>query len=125
MRKLLSFLISPTGLLYVFVVLIQVAQGIYLAGDFEPNPGLTLLYTVGSIWIIGWWVTNDSRKRDLKWVYDLGLFLYLAWPFILPYYLIKTRGARGILAILCFLGVFVGSVIIGAVLYLLVATETG
>ncbi|MBC8031397.1 MAG: hypothetical protein H7Z16_14905 [Pyrinomonadaceae bacterium] len=119
MSKILSTLVSPTGLLYIFVALTQVAQGVYLASDFEPNPALTLLYTFGFIWIIGWWLMTDSRKREVKWVFDMGLFLYLAWPFVMPYYLIKTRGARGLLVILGFVGAYVGSLILGATLYVL------
>jgi hypothetical protein len=125
MSKFVSSLISPTGLLYIFVVLSQVAQGVYLASDFEPNPGLTLLYTFGSIWIIGWWLMTDSRKRGVKCVFDMGLFLYLAWPFFMPYYLVKTRGVKGLWVILGFAGVFVGSMIAGAGLYLLLVPTAG
>jgi hypothetical protein len=47
------------------------------------------------------------------WVYDLGFFLCIAWPFVVPYYLVKTRGAKGLLVILAFIGAYVGATIVG------------
>jgi hypothetical protein len=58
-----------------------------------------------------------------RWIYDIGFFLYLAWPIVMPYYLLKSRGAKGILAVLAFIGVYVGATVLGIVLYLLVAPE--
>lgn len=51
----------------------------------------------------------------------MGLFLYIAWPFVMPYYLLKTRGAKGLLLILAFAGVYVGALIAGAMLHALLA----
>ena len=119
MSKLLSQIAAPTVLLYIFVVITQFVGGIYLASDAEP-PGLfTLLYVVGFLWIIGWWLLSDSRKRGVRWVFDMGLFLYIAWPLILPVYLVKTRGVKGLLVILGFIGVYLGALVAGVMLYVL------
>jgi hypothetical protein len=55
-------------------------------------------------------------------VYDLGFFLYLAWPIVMPYYLIKTRGAKGLLVMLGFVAAYVGAAIIGIILSVLAIT---
>jgi hypothetical protein len=55
------------------------------------------------------------------WVYDLGFFLCIAWPLIMPYYLFKTRGAKGLLVILAFIGAYVGAAILGITLSVMVA----
>ena len=116
MASVLSRVFSPTVLLYSFVVITQFAQGLYLGQRIEA-PGLyTLLHWAAQLWIIGWWVRTDSRQRGAMWVYDLGFFLCIAWPFILPYYLVKTRGAKGLLVILAFIGVYVGATIVGITL---------
>jgi hypothetical protein len=117
MGKFLSQAGSPTALLYVFVIVTQLATGIYLAGEFEPPPSFTLLYPLGLLWVMGWWLHRDSRERGVSWVYDMGLFLYIAWPLVLPYYLLKTRGVSGLFAILTFVGVYLGAALTGAVLY--------
>ena len=121
MTNFFSRLASPTCLLYTFFIVTQVAAGFYVASGLEP-PGLfTFVLTVGSIWIIGWWLRTDSQKRGVGWVYDMGLFLYLAWPLVLPYYLFKTRGPKALLVIVGFVAAFVGAVIFGMLLYLFLA----
>lgn len=121
MSKFLSRLTSPTALLYIFLILTQIATGLYLASGLEPPAFFTLTYTLGFLWIIGWWLRTDSSKTGVRWVYDMGLFLYVAWPFVLPYYLIKSRGAKGLLVILGFVGVYIGATVIGMMLYLFLA----
>jgi len=105
MSKLLSLVASPTALLYLFVTAAEVVSGFYLAGDLEPPPAFSLLYVLGFLWVMGWWLLNDSQRRGIGRVLDIGLFLYIAWPLIMPYYLLKTGGAIGLLAITAFTGV--------------------
>lgn len=125
MNSLLSRLALRTILLYLFVTVAQVASGFYVAGELEPSPAFTLLYTLGFLWAIGWWLRADSRERGIGWVLDMGLFLYLAWPFIMVYYLLKTRGVRGFLAVAAFAALYVGAALAGVVLYVLLTPETG
>jgi hypothetical protein len=119
MSKFLSQITSPTASIYVFVIITQFVSGIYLASELEPPPIFTLLYALGLLWVIGWWLLRDSRKRGVQWAFDMGLFLYIAWPLIMPYYLLKTRGAKGLLVILGFVGVYLGALLAGVVLYVL------
>jgi hypothetical protein len=123
MTQLLKQLTSPTGLLYLFLVLTQIAAGAYGASRAEPPASFTLIYIFGFFWIIGWWLRVDSSRRGQSWVFDMGLFLYVAWPFILPYYVVKTRGTKGLLVILYFVAVYVGASIAGVVLYVLLAPQ--
>lgn len=125
MSNLLPRLVSPTALLYTYLVLTQIANGIYSASEFEPPPAFTLMYSAGLLWIVGWWLLTDSRKRGIAWVYDIGLFLSIAWPLIMPYYLVKTRRAKGLLLILAFVGTYLGALVVGVVAYLLLTLSTG
>src|SRR5947207_218276 len=122
MATVLSRILSPAPLLYSFVVITQFAYGAYLGAQLEFPAAVTLLFTVGLLWAVGWWLRTDSRRRGALSVYDLGFFLYLAWPIVMPYYLIKTRGAKGLLVILGFVAAYVGAAIIGMVLSVLVVT---
>jgi len=112
----LSRIASPTLLLYAFVVTTQVGFGIYYERQIEPPPAFTLIYAMALLWIVGWWWRTDSRKRGIPWVYDMGFFLNIAWPFVMPYYLLKSRGAKGLLVILGFASVYVGAVIVGIII---------
>jgi hypothetical protein len=125
MSNFLSKVISPTSLLYIYLILTSIALGIYLGSQIEPPAVFTFIYSAGFLWIVGWWLLTDSRKRGVAWVYDIGFFLYIAWPFIMPYYLVKTRRAKGLLLILAFVGTYVAALAVGMALYLLLASATG
>ena len=117
----LAKLVSPTALLYIYVIVMQIASGIYDAGRIEPPSGFSFIKFVGLLWIMGWWLLTDSRKRGVAWVYDIGFFLSIAWPFIMLYYLLKTRGAKGLLLILAFVSIYIGAGLVGMAFYLLLA----
>lgn len=119
MTKFRSQLTSPAALLCIFLVITQIISGIYLSRGIEPPPAYTLLHTLGFLWVIGWWLQKDSRKHGVKWVFDMGLFLYIAWPLIMPIYLFKMRGVKALLTILAFVGIYLGAYIIGAILNVL------
>ena len=55
--------------------------------------------------------------------FDMGLFLYVAWPLVLPYYLIKSRGAKGLLVILGFVAVYIGATFVGLIMYIFLAPD--
>src|SRR6266478_8970736 len=112
----LSRIFSPAPLLYTFVVITQFAYGAYLGAQLQFPEGVTFIFAIGILWAVGWWLRTDSRRRGVLSVYDLGFFLYLAWPIVMPYYLLKTRGARGLLVMLGFVASYRGSAIIGMVL---------
>jgi hypothetical protein len=104
---------SPTVLLYSFVVINQFAAGLYLGLAAEPPVAYRVLQTLAQIWIIGWWLISDSRKRGIAWVYDLGLFVFIGWPILMTYYLIKTRRAKALLVMLGFIGVYIWATMAG------------
>src|SRR5262245_64884342 len=107
-------LFSPTILLYSFVVITQFCYGLYLGRQIEAPSAYTALHWVAQFWIMGWWLRSDSRKRGW-WVYDMGFFLSVAWPIVMPYYLVKTRGSRGLLVILGFVAAYIGATIAGGI----------
>jgi len=109
----LSRIFSPAVLLYVFVVITQIGHGVYVVTEGGAPASFTLANTLGIVWLIGWWLRRDSQRRDFAGVYDMGLFLYILWPFIMPYYLLKTRGARGLLVVLGFIAAYVGGYLVG------------
>ena len=123
--SILPKLVSPTVLLYIYVIIMQIARGVYLTGKIESAPAYEVIDFVGLFWILGWWLLTDSRKRGIAWVYDMGFFLSIAWVFVMPYYLLKTRGAKGLLLILAFICVYFGAILVGGTLYLVIALSTG
>jgi hypothetical protein len=121
MSSFIQRLASPAALLYIFIILTQIPQGFYSAGQIEPPPAFTLIFSAGLLWIVGWWLLTDSRKRDIPWIFDIGFFLSIAWPFVIPYYLLKTRGSKGLLFIFAFISTYVAALVVGIILYWLLA----
>jgi hypothetical protein len=115
-----SQLLSPTMLLYSFIVFTQIGFGLYYGRQIEPPAAYTLLYAIAVIWIVGWWLRSDSRKRGIPLVYDMGFFLYVAWPFIMPYYLFKSRGVKGLIIILGFVCAYVGALLVGVTISVMI-----
>ena len=112
-NSLLSRIFSPTVLLYAFVVISQIGHGIYVVTEGGAPAVITFINALGFLWLVGWWLRRDSRLRSIISIYDLGLFLYILWPFIMPYYLLKTRGTRGLLVIFGFVVAYVGGLVVG------------
>src|SRR6266849_10928919 len=109
MTIVLSRILYPTTLLYSFVLITQFAEGVYLGRQIDPPGAFSLLRWAALLWIVGWWLRADSRKRGVASVYDIGFFLCIAWPLVMPYYLVKTRGVKGLLVILGFIAAYVGA----------------
>src|SRR5688572_22251580 len=60
------------------------------------------------------WLDEDSRRRPeiYRPSFDLGLFVCMAWIFYFPFYLLRTRGAKGWLWIVGLLSLaFLGTVL--------------
>ena len=55
---------------------------------------------------IALWTQNDARTRKLYQPYEFGYFVFLFWPLILPYQLVKTRGMEGLMRYLGFISLY-------------------
>src|SRR5262245_56026246 len=117
-----SRILAPAPLFYTVVVITQFANGAYLGAQLQFPDGITLIYQAAILWSVGWWVQTDSRRRGVLSVYDLGFFLGLAWPVVMTFYLLKTRGAKGLLVILCVVVAYGGAAILGGFFSLLIVT---
>jgi hypothetical protein len=116
MTNIFTRLSAPTAFLFLFVIVSQTDHGLHLSNGTEPPFAFTALGPFIYVWIIGWWMQTDCRKRGVTWLLDMGFFLSIAWPFIVPYHLFKTRGIRGFIPILVFVGIFLGATLMGVIL---------
>lgn len=64
--------------------------------DFQDYLFWTWLFpTVAATWVI-----SDARQRRRSPPYDFGTLVFLAWPLVVPIYLLKTRGLKAIFSFL-------------------------
>ena len=113
---------TPAGVLvFVTLALMSFVEGVYVNLVIEQPAIYGLLVKAAELWVVSWWLLDDSRRRGVQWVYDMGFFLALAWPFIILYYLFKTRGVRALLTIGAFAVVCLIAATAGAVATILLA----
>lgn len=118
--KLASSLSIPAILFYTLVAFDSTVSGFYIFQNIAVPEAFSLLYKIGILWVVIWWLKEDGRKHGVRLVYCPGLLVYVGWIIILPYHLFKTRGAKGMLIILSYVLVVVAARILGAMIYALV-----
>jgi hypothetical protein len=104
-------------LLGVLVFVYNLAAGIYRVSGLEPLPTVEFLYTAAFICGVVWWLQAEARASAVQPVYCSGLLVGIGWLFIIPYHLLKTRGARGLIPLFALIGSFVAAQILSVVVY--------
>lgn len=94
----------------------------YLCG-IEPVPALEFLYVAAFPCGVVWWLRAEKRKTAVKDLYCEGLLAGYGWAIIIPYQLLKTRGAKGLLPLLILVGSYFGSQLLAGVLYFLFVAD--
>jgi hypothetical protein len=67
--------------------------------------------------ILTWWVYTDRRSRKLTVPFEFEYFVLFAWPFVVPYYLYRRLGGRGLLFGLGVWGLYIVPYLISAFVY--------
>jgi len=112
---------SPiTALISVFV-LGNTGTAVCSALRQSVPQGFLLLYYVGVAWAFSWWVLSDCRERGIQTSIDHGWFVFYAWPVVVPYHVLRTRGIRGFGFLLALLAAFLAAYGIALVAFFLLA----
>src|SRR5215510_9363651 len=67
----------------------------YAALQIQPSTLMGLLLETASLAAVILWLQKDARRTGVGAVQDFGYFLWLAWPFVIPWYAFRTRGRSG------------------------------
>jgi len=107
-------------LLGAAIFIYHLGRGILDALRLDPPPSLEFLYTAIFVCGVVWWLRAEIQSSAVTRLYCAGLLVYTAWPIIIPYHLLKTRGLRGLLPLFALIGTFVSARILATVIYLAV-----
>ncbi len=100
-------LTTPARILVCFTYFASFVGTFYAAWDMRAPALVEILTPIVFAWLFWLWLKKDSAASTVKWPsIDLGFFVYFAWFAILPYHLVRTRGARGLQGILALVGVY-------------------
>lgn len=92
-------------LIFVFAALTQVERGVCYARQLEMPGSSGHIQYAGLYFLMAYWLYRDDQEKWMWRVWDMGFFLWIAWPVIIPYYLIKTRGIKRASLIFLFLAI--------------------
>ena len=84
------YVASITGLWVVYSVLCA-------AASLAPLDGVNVLWSLGIGILVVWWVRTDGHPSRYWPCFDYGTFMLAWWPVLLPHYLVRTRGFKGLL----------------------------
>ncbi len=84
-------------------VALYVAYSIFVVffTEYWPAEHLTRLYQLVIVLLSAVYFERENRKyQHLYHPHEFGMFIWFFWPLVVPYYLVKTRGAVGIFVFL-------------------------
>lgn len=73
----------------------SLVAALYASTQTEPAPIVSLFLTSGPLLAVVLWLRRDARRTGVGAVQDLGYFLLLAWPVVIPRFAFRTRGRSG------------------------------
>jgi hypothetical protein len=73
----------------------SVASAVYVLTGADPTPVVAMFMYFGPFVAVVWWLRRDAERIGIGAVQDLGFFLWIAWPLVIPWYAFRSRGARG------------------------------
>jgi hypothetical protein len=76
-------------------ILCSLGAAFYSSAPVEPLPIVAFVLFVGPLLAVISWLQKDARRTGVGAVHDLGFFLWLGWPVLIPWYVWKTRGWSG------------------------------
>lgn len=107
-------------LLGALIFIYHLGLGILNDRGLEPLPAVEFLYIAMFYCGVVWWLRAEAKKSAVTRIYCPGLMAITAWPIIISYHLLKTRGVRGLLPLFALIGTFVFARILATVIYLAV-----
>lgn len=79
----------------VTAVLCSLVAVVYVVAQIDPAPAVSLFVSICPLIATILWLQRDAGRTGVAAVHDFGLFLWLAWPVVIPWYAWKTRGISG------------------------------
>jgi len=108
-RRPLSRVVVTSGICCLFFALYGLIHR-------PPAPVVELVCNFATLVSAVLWLEEDARTRGLALVHEWGFLAYLAWPVVIPWYVVKIRGPHG-LGLAAFLyGVILAPPILGTII---------
>jgi len=109
---------KPLIFLFVLTAIYTIGLSILAVHAVIPPPGQSRgLWPIVFGLILTWWVYTDRGTRKLSVPFDFEYFVLFAWPIVVPYYLYRRLGWRGLFFGLGVWGLYFVPFIVSAFVY--------
>ena len=98
----------------------SLTAAVYVVAQTQPVPIVELFLGYGPLLAVILWLQRDVARTGVGAVFDLGYFLMIAWPIVIPWYAFRTRGWRGWRLVLGLFGVIVAPYVAASVVDVLI-----
>ncbi len=109
-NKFIYTLIALSGCMTIIEVLLNL-QGKEISLSTQST------WSIVSFFLTILWVYYDANREDFDKPFDFGFLVYIFWPIALPWYLITTRGLKGVLIFLGFILIWLMPGLAGLIAY--------
>ena len=76
-------------------VFCSMTAAVYTLLEIEPPPLVLTFLTFGPPIAVILWLQKDAQRTGIGAVQDFGLFVWIAWPVVIPWYAFRSRGRSG------------------------------
>lgn len=97
-----SKILNPLNALFFITVLLVIQSAVLGYNDKIISDQTSFIWGISYILLIGWWIDNDRKINRHDYPFEFGYFIFVLWPIILPHYLTRTRGIKGVFQTLGF-----------------------
>lgn len=114
MKEIHSLILGAIIVTSVTFTLIHIKYGLSELDVPERSEYLwVLIFTL----LVAMWAVKEPKQTEHKGLSPFGAFMFFAWPLVLPYHLVKTRGIEGLVLFLGFVGLYYLPFIAGLIAY--------
>lgn len=91
----------------VLAAIFSVGSAVIASHGLPVRRETEMLWSLAFQLILACWIRVDRQERGFRVPYEFDAFVFFAWPLVVPYYLFKTRGGRGLLVAAGIGGLFI------------------
>lgn len=92
----------------------SICAAIYAGVGLDPSPIIQFLLTFWPLLTVIMWLQKDAQRTQTVGLLDWGLWLWVGWPIVIPWYGFKTRGRQGWRLVLGLIALILAPYIVGA-----------
>lgn len=93
--------------LFALTAIFAIGLSVLMAHGHDAPEDTRRLWTFEFSLMVALWVSADRRVRGFRVPYEFDAFVLVAWIFVLPYYLYRTRGRPGLVLYAGFWGLLI------------------